>query len=82
MRGHESKATKVCKYFKKKMHCPYEESGCKFRHQNQSTATQIMEEVLSKSMKTRKQEEIENSWNVIQEEKFQWSLRCSKCKEN
>ena len=40
MKMHESKATKVCKYFKKKMHCPYEERGCKFRHQNQLTAIQ------------------------------------------
>ena len=82
MKMHESRGIKVCKYFKKKMHCPYEERGCKFRQQNQLTAMQIMEEVLSKSMKTRKQEDIENSWFIIQEGQFEWSLQCNRCKEN
>ena len=82
MKMHESRGTKVYKYFKKKMHCPYEERGCEFRHQNQLTAMQIMEEVLSKSMKTRKQEDIENSWFIIQEGQFEWSLQCNWCKEN
>ena len=30
---HESKNIKVCKYVMKKMNCPYEERGCKFKHQ-------------------------------------------------
>ena len=64
------------------MHCPFEERGCKFRQQNQLTAMQIMEEVLSKSMKTRKQEDIGNILNITQEEKFEWSLRCNKWKDD
>ena len=79
---HESKNIKVCKYVMKKMNCPYEERGCKFKHQIQLTATQIMEEILSKSMKARKQENIENSWFITQEEQFEWSLQCNRCKEN
>ena len=32
-RIHEDKFTKTCKYFKNRVHCPFEELGCKFRHE-------------------------------------------------
>ena len=42
---------------------------------------QIMEKVWSKSMKARKQEDIENSWFITQEGQFEWSLQCNRCKK-
>ena len=34
MKMHEEETT-MCKFFAKRMHCPYEEIGCKFNHEQQ-----------------------------------------------